>query len=540
MCGIAGLVLPPSQTIDPASLEPMIRALHTRGPDANGTYINKNTALIHTRLSIIDLEHGAQPMTDPKGRTIIFNGEIYNDPEIRASLKDYNFKTRSDTESILALYDQYGLDFTSHLRGMYAFALHDPQQNRFILARDPFGIKPLYILHNARMLAFASEIKALKHLDNESAKTIPQKLRAFKKQNFLPGDQTPCETIIKLLPGERRVYENLNLIETRRRDLLPTIITQTDEQTALQKLEQTLMDSVKVHCRSDVGYGLFLSGGTDSTAIAACLHALGEKQIRSYTAAFDIPSAADERQLAKQTAAKFGLTHREILFTEHDFWDLLPEIAAYMDDPVADYAILPTWKLAQEAAKDQKVILCGEGGDELLAGYGRYRARWWKDWRRLLSNDSKDLNPTWSALQKKQARDIYGWLPNDLLIKLDNCLMAHGLEGRTPFLDPEVAAVAFALPDHLKQQGKHGKYLLKKWLQTRYPEYPAFRKKQGFTVPVGDWIDRRKAHALDIITQSPLIQNMLSQSEIAALPNTNGDKLWPLLYLAFWGQSRQL
>lgn len=539
MCGIAGLVSKTSQSPDNKILQNMTKALATRGPDGNGQYIHSNTGLVHTRLSIIDLSDGSQPMTNDKGHTIVFNGEIYNYVEIRENLRhEYNFKTQSDTEVILALYQKYGTEFITHLRGMFAFALHDPSQKRLILARDPFGIKPLYFSETHEHLAFASEIKALTHI---SFQIDPSLLRGFLSHSYLLGTQTPYNGITKINPGEVRIFEQGQCIASKTHSLLPTHApTIETEEEALTKIDKTLKDSVNVHCRSDVGYGLFLSGGTDSTSIAVCLHKNGVKNIRSYTAAFDISEAADERIWAKQTAEDLNLIYHEVLFTENDFWTLLPNIAHYMDDPVADYANLPTWKLASEAAKEQKVVLCGEGGDELFAGYGRYQSRWWKDWRKLFKPDKRqaNLSSNWTTLQKKQALDITHWLPNDLLVKLDNCLMAHGLEGRTPFLDPEVAKYAFALPDNLKQQGKNRKYLLKKWLTTQYPAYQAFRKKQGFTVPVGYWIDNKREQSLSVIKNSLLIKDMLTKAEYSALETLPSIKLWPLLYLSYWAKKR--
>ena len=262
---------------------------------------------------------------------------------------------------------------------------------------------------------------------------------------------------------------------------------------ALDRLDRTLEDSVRLHQHSDVPYGLFLSGGIDSSAILALMSRLNERPVRTFTVGFSNAAVHDERDHARKVAKRVGAEHLEVEFSEDDFWRFLPQVAAAVDDPTADYAILPTWKLAREAARELKVVLCGEGGDELFAGYGRYRSQlrpWWQGGRTLRSKgildglgllriepkswrDSLDAAqatatfPHRTRLQIAQATDCADWLPNDLLTKLDRCLMTHGLEGRTPFLDREVAKVAFSLSDEMKIKKGLGKWLLREWLERK-------------------------------------------------------------------------
>lgn len=546
MCGIGGVFIKNGGHPHQTALDKMRTALNFRGPDGHGIYSDKSVGLVHTRLSIIDSAGGHQPMIDTKGRALVFNGEIYNYLEIRQSLKDaYQFKTKSDTETILALYDTYGLDFVNHLRGMYAIALYDPAKDLMIIARDPFGIKPLYITDMPSHIAFASEPKALIYSGYASdALDIPT-LRSVVTQNYIGGLDTPYPAIQRLQPGGKIVYQHgVKVSSTIRPPISQNPPRIEDEATALLHLENTLMDSVDVHCRSDVGYGVFLSGGVDSSTIMQVLSMMGsqDKNIKSYTAYFDVAGSADERDYARAVANATNADFCEVPFGRQDFVSLLPQIAAYMDDPVADYAILPTWKLAAVASAEQKVVLCGEGGDELFGGYGRYRQRWWKDWRKAKSKTP--LSPHWSRLQSEQAKDIAEYLPNDLLIKLDTCLMANGLEGRTPFLDMAMSDFAFTLPDDLKLQGKTGKYLLKKWLDAKLPAAKPFRKKQGFTVPVGEWISADAKNLSDIMVHHPLLTELLTKSDLSLLPKLlptpeGAKQCWPLVYLALWHSGKQ-
>lgn len=544
MCGIGGVLMKNGAAPDGVALIEMQKALGKRGPDGVGSYTSGAVGLVHTRLAIIDPVGGHQPLIDAKGRAIVFNGEIYNYIEIKRALSaGYDFKTNSDTETILALYDKYGLDFVNHLRGMYAFALYDAALGRLILARDPFGIKPLYVCETLQFLAFASEPKALFHGGFAATDIDMKVLRQVLAQNYSQGAYTVYPDVERLPAGAMVVYEDGVRVSCTYRASVSSLRPQEiDEDVALAQLDSILDDTVRVHCRSDVGYGVFLSGGVDSSTIMKVLanQTLGSERIKSYTAYFDVDGAAkDERAYARAVAESCFADYHEVAVGADDFRTLLPHIAAYMDDPVADYAILPTWKLASVAAKDQKVILCGEGGDELFAGYGRYHPRWWKDWRNAFAPSLAVMSPDWTRLQRAQAADIANYLPNDLLIKLDTCLMAHGLEGRTPFLDSEVAAFAFSLPDSLKLREKNGKYLLKTWLQQNMPEAQPFRKKQGFTVPVGHWMAEDAAVLSATLMGNVFVKNLLTSSELSSLPARLSDpktakECWSLLYLALW------
>lgn len=330
----------------------------------------------------------------------------------------------------------------------------------------------------------------------------------------------------------------------------------SDEQVLLQ-LDAVLEDSVRVHQRSDVPYGLFLSGGIDSAAIATLMARLNERPVTACTCGFEAPGARDERAQAERVARALNLDWRETSFGEADFWRILPQVAWALDDPTTDYATLPTYKLAEAAKDTLTVVLTGEGGDELFGGYGRYRralrprlfggrpaepqvdAPFLKDggegalerWRQAAK-----APPGLTRLQEAQWADIATWLPNDLLLKLDRCLMAHGLEGRTPFLDREVAAFAFNLPDRLKVRGRYGKWILRKWLERCCPAAEPWAKKQGFTVPVAAWIAPRAADLAPAMARHEGLAQVCDMDAVQAIfAREGGEKhLWPLLFYAVW------
>ena len=567
MCGIAGMMTSDGAPPPPALLRAMGAALAHRGPDGNGHYRAGEVAMLQTRLAIIDLETGDQPLYESGGAALVGNGEIYNYIELRAELKGVAFSTASDCETPLHLYRRHGLDFVRHLRGMYALALHDPAAGRLILARDPFGIKPLYYVETARGVAFASEPNALLAAQLVPAQLVRQVRNEFLQLQFSTGRETIFSGIQRVLPGEMLVVDGGRIVERRHIDVLPAGAPERiGVEEALARLDAVFADSVTVHQRSDVPYGMFLSGGIDSSAVLAMMARLNERPVTAFTLGFPGGGVADEREHARAVAASVGAHHIEVEFREADFWRLLPDIAASLDDPTADYAVLPTYKLARAAREaGLKVILCGEGGDELFGGYGRYRAvrrPWWAGgrlprargafdrlgvlrgdlagWRDgIAAAEVRSALPGRTRLQVAQAVDCADWLPNDLLVKLDRCLMAHGVEGRTPFLDPVVAKFAFNLPDDLKVRNRLGKWLLRQWLAEKMPVAAPFAKKRGFTVPVGQWIARRAGTLGPLVAAQPCIREIALPGAVESLfakaqGKHEGFAAWTLLFYALW------
>ncbi|MGD9536487.1 MAG: asparagine synthase (glutamine-hydrolyzing) [Alphaproteobacteria bacterium] len=552
---------------DAATLDLLADALAHRGPDGRGRHVEGALGLVHDRLSIIDLATGAQPLFDEAGNALIANAEIYNHVELRREIGEAAFRTGSDCEVPLRLYAACGLDFVDRLRGMYAIALHDRARGRLVLARDPFGIKPLYYAETPAGFAFASEPQAL-----IAARLVPPVLHGHARDEliafqFTTGNDTVFRGIRRVLPGELIVVERGRIAERRRRPALPDGGPEAiGEDEALIRLDAALDDSVNVHQRADVPYGMFLSGGIDSSALLAVMARLNPRPVLAFTAGFPGTAARDERVLARTVAKTFNAEHIDVPFDAADFWRLLPYVAAALDDPITDYAALPSFKLAEVAKAHVKVVLSGEGGDEMFAGYGRYRGLlrpFWlggpkpmrarhrfaglgvlreepKDWRAGLDAAERDAaRPGWDALQRAQAADCADWLAHDLLTKLDRCLMAHGVEGRTPFLDPAIAAAAFRLPKRLKLRGRLGKWLLRRWLAERAPMAEAFSRKRGFTVPVGEWIAAEAGRLGPLLARQPAVEALCLPGSVerlcaSAATGKAASAAWCLVFYALW------
>jgi len=568
MCGIAGLALRAGVAVEPGTLDALERALAHRGPDGSGRHVAGNVALVQTRLAIVDLATGDQPL-HAGAATLVANGEIYNDLDLRAA-GGFACTTGSDCEPPLHLWKRDGEGFAGCLRGMYAIAVHDRARGEVALARDPFGIKPLYAAAIAGGIAFASEPQAL-----VAAGLVAPGLRATARDEllqlqFTTGAASIFEGIDRVMPGETLILADGAVIRRHRLPALPEGGPVAGD-NAVATLDAALADSVSRHLRSDVPYGLFLSGGIDSAAVLALMARFSTQPVRAFTAAFDVPGAADERDAASRVAAAVGARHDTLLITEAMVWRDLPKIVAAMDDPAADYAIIPSWFLARAARREVKVVLSGEGGDELLAGYGRHRAAlrpWWlggkamrsrgafdrlnvlrerpAGWRDgLAASEAAVATPGRTRLMQAQALDVADWLPHDLLLKLDRCLMAHGVEGRTPFVDTAVAAALFRLPDAAKLDGRLGKRVLRDWLAKHLPAAEPYRRKQGFTVPIGAWIAAQGERLGKLVAAQPGVAEVARPERVVALFRTadqrgHGPAAWTLLFYALWHQRHML
>jgi asparagine synthase (glutamine-hydrolysing) len=565
MCGIAGISCRPGLVPDAAMLDAMEAALVHRGPDGGGRYCCNGAGLVHRRLSIVDLDGGAQPILSDDA-ALIANGEIYNDPELRAAMPDTEFATGSDCEPALHLWRDEGLGFAGRLRGMYAIAVAQTRGSghEIMLARDPFGIKPLYLAQCPSGIAFASEPEALLAAGIGRREARDSARDELLQLQFTTGSDTIFPGIRRVNPGETVHLVDGRIATQRRVPALPRASgVFTSEAPALAALDAALADSVRAHLRADVPVGMFLSGGIDSAAVLATMARVGDARPVAWTARFDVPGSADESVHARALAQAVGADHRVMTITRDMVWRDLPKIVACLDDPVADYATIPTWFLAQEAAREVKVVLSGEGGDELFAGYGRYRRAmrpWWRGGRApwtsgalsgmgVLRRDDRSWRrgmaaalASWSDvgwLARAQALDIGEWLPNDLLIKLDRCLMAHAVEGRTPLLDPVVAAVAQSLPDSMKIRGGQGKWLLRRWLADALPQARPFAPKQGFTVPIADWIMQNGAQIGALVARAPCIAEIAHPERVRALfADASRRKArrgaWTLLFYTLW------
>jgi asparagine synthase (glutamine-hydrolysing) len=487
--------------------------------------------------------------------------------ELKRDALGYNFTTNSDCELPLYTYARDGAAFAKHLRGMYGIALDDPKAPELYISRDPFGIKPLYYAEGPFGFAFASEPQALIRAGVVARRVVAGKASELLQLQFTTGAQTIFDGIKRVLPGETLGIRSGKIHSRTHVPALPAGgPIAIDEDHAVNELERALLDSVMVHQRSDVPYGMFLSGGIDSSALLACMMRLNDRPVRAFTAGFPGTGVHDERAHARTVAKAAGAEHVEIEVTAEDFWREFPAIVAAMDDPAADYAIVPTYLLAKAARRELKVVLCGEGGDELFAGYGRYRSAMrprllggrpvrhrsvleglgvlrqengaWRDGIAMAEAEAAGAGRT--KLQVAQATDCADWLPHDLLTKLDRCLMANSMEGRTPFLDPAVASFAFRLPDTLKVQRGMGKYLLRKWLARALPESRPFEPKRGFTVPVAEWMKERATQLGPLVARSPGVAQLCKPDAVERL-FANIDwrdryrmACWQLLFYAVW------
>jgi asparagine synthase (glutamine-hydrolysing) len=561
MCGIAGVIMRDGSPPDRAVLHRLAEAMRYRGPDSFGFHVDGAVGLVDTRLAIVDVEGGSQPLFGPDGSALVANGEIYNAPELRAALGGA-FATLSDCEPAVHLYAARGADFAQTLRGMYAIAIHDPARDRVLLARDPFGIKPLCYVEDEARFAFASEPQAL----FAAGLAIPR-LRAGATAELMqlkhtPGEETVFAGVRRVAPGETLVIEGGRIVERRRIPVIPPVAPRSVRlNAAVDAFDAVMADSVAVHLRTDVPYGLFFSGGVDSTILLHLMRRLSATPVRALTIGYEGRDPTDESFAALEAARRLGADIERVEMGAADFWRLAPRIAAAVDDPNADPAVLPTYLLGGAArATGLKVVLGGEGADELFGGYARYRrasvpflgAR--DTDKRGVFDGAPEIAgafPGWSdgfdallarapgrtRLDRLQAIDCEERLPNSLLMKLDRCLMANSVEGRTPFLDREVAAFARALPQRLRANPRHGKVLLRHWLARHAPETRPFARKRGFNPPVGAWMHARRTEIAPRVAAQLGVAAFASPAAVAAVFDAAREApqpAWSLLYYALW------
>jgi asparagine synthase (glutamine-hydrolysing) len=383
MCGIAGIVnFVPEAPVDEGRLKRMQQVLVHRGPDGEGTAILGQVGLAHRRLSIIDVRGGHQPMCTPEQSVwITFNGEIYNFQALRQDLVrfGYAFRTHSDTEVILNAYEHYGEDCVRYLRGMFAFALWDRPRGKLLLARDRLGIKPLYYCRSGDTLLFASEIKAILAA-GISASFNRKILTEFLAMRFVAGPETFYEGIEKLLPGRILTWTRETGLRCRRYWQLPTSLdTEPSSQPErARRVRQDLEEAIKYHLVSDVPVGLFLSGGIDSSAIGALMARRTQGPVHSFAVGFG-DRQCDELRYARLAAGAIGSRHHEVTLTADAFFAALPRLVWHEDEPIAFPSSIALYFVARLARAHVKVVLTGEGADELFLGYNRYRVTAWNE-----------------------------------------------------------------------------------------------------------------------------------------------------------------
>lgn len=375
MCGIVGIINKTGQIADSRLLELMAQTIHHRGPDENGMMVDGPIGFFHKRLSIIDLSSGQQPMVF-NNCTIVFNGEIYNYIELREDLKKkgHTFHTTSDTEVILHLYAEYGENFVNILNGMFAFVIYDKNQNRLFIARDHFGIKPLYWYQNDQMIVFGSEIKAL--LAHPDIKAVPDtgNLYEYLTFQFVMGENTMFKNISKVLPGH---YMSIDLTTWEFKNIKywePNFKVDQfhTEEYFIVELRHILEETISQQLRSDVPLGTYLSGGIDSSLVTIMASKLLDKPIKSFSGGFNEGPEFNELHYARIAAETANAELFEIFPSEQEFIDVLPKLIYHLDEPVAGPGLFPQYIVSKFASQHVKVILGGQGGDEIFGGYSRY------------------------------------------------------------------------------------------------------------------------------------------------------------------------
>jgi asparagine synthase (glutamine-hydrolysing) len=605
MCGITGIT---DRAIGNKEkvLREMTKAIIHRGPDDDGFFVDENIALGMRRLSIIDLSQGKQPISTADGKLMIFfNGEIYNYRELKEELvaEGVLFKTESDTEVILKLYERYGADCLMRLRGMFAFAIYNREKQSVFVARDFFGIKPLYYLASGeggqkKVSAFSSEIKSFFAIPGFVSEVNDSAVYNYLLYQYNPLPQTFFKGVYKLPPGhfmEIDLSSQTAQIKQYWQFEFKDDLSLTEVETR-QKVYEVMQDSVSHHMIADVPVGSFLSGGIDSSIIATLMQKeRGESKVKTFTVGFDTVSEAPE---ARDTSDFLKTDHSEILVGRDEYFSALPQAIWHFDEPVADPSALGLYFLSREAAKQVKVVLSGEGADELFGGYNIYlepysrkKIGWlpnsilktllrlpfnfrgknyitrasrrieewyignasifkeveaqkiWKGERQEVFSLSKlyDAVGTKSDSVKMQYIDIHTWLVGDILAKADKMTMAHSLELRVPFLDIEVARLAQSLPDSLKWRGSTTKYILREAFKNVLPESTRQRKKLGFPTAIRQWMDREASDIYDTILDNAYIKSRMNRAEIERLieehvsrTRDNSRKIYLLLALAIW------
>ena len=380
MCGICGkLNFDRDEQVSQSLLKAMADSILHRGPDDDGYYISGQIGLGFRRLSIIDLAGGHQPLSNEDGTIwIVFNGEIYNFQELREDLlkRGHEFRTRTDTEVIVHLYEEYGEAGIEALRGMFAFAIWDQNQKKLLLARDRIGIKPLYYGLTPRSLVFGSEIKAILKDPEVKREVLPSTIDRFLTFGYAPGEETLLRGIYKLPPGSLMVVKNGKTEVKQYWDVhfSSSSVTLKD---AEEQLLEILEESVRLHMISDVPVGFLLSGGVDSTAMLSLASRKTDRPISSYTVGFANSGFADERPFARLAAEKYGSEHHEISISSKEFADFLPQYVWHMEEPVCEPPAVALYYVSKLARNYVKVLISGEGGDEAFAGYQNYRAMLW-------------------------------------------------------------------------------------------------------------------------------------------------------------------
>lgn len=561
MCGIFGWVLAAAKHQTRDTLIGLTDLMSHRGPDASGYWLHQTSderyqiGFGHRRLSIIDIGGGAQPMATEDGRfNLVFNGEIYNYLELRKELValGHHFRTDSDTEVLIEAYRAWQLDAVRRLRGMFAFALWDDAEQRLVLARDAFGKKPLFLAEAQGAVLFGSEIEPLVQFPGFSRALDSDAIGHYLLNRYVPGPSTFFQSVKKLQPGHCAVWQNGMLKSTRyyTPPFATTVPDVKDFNSAIRLFEGAFDEAVRIRMRSDAPYGAYLSGGIDSSAVVATMVKHSTEPVRTFSVGFR-ETGYSELDHARVIAGQFGTIHNDLIVEPSAFMDHWSTAALRRGAPVSEASDIPIFMLSEMASRSVKMVLTGEGADELMGGYPKYRAERWiglyqwliphllherlihplvrslpygmrrakivalaagerdlanrmRVWfgglsvgeseamlGRLLSATPPDLFPYSSQIGSSLRRTLFfdqtSWLPDNLLERGDRMMMAGSIEGRMPFMDTVLAGVVARFPDDFLTGGKGGKRVLRAAMDKILPSEIIRRKKIGFRVPIGEW-----------------------------------------------------
>jgi len=622
MCGIAGLVCTdPRHPVDPGLLSRMTGVIRHRGPDADGFHRGPGVGLGHRRLSIIDLSTGDQPIyNETRTVAVVFNGEIYNFAELAQELEaaGHTFATRSDTETIVHAYEQFGLDFVTRLRGMFAFALWDDRRRRLVLARDRAGKKPLYYHADSERLLFASEIKGLLQDSSIKRRVSVEALDDYFTFGCIPSPNTVFQDIRQVPAAHILVWERgaVRLQEYWDVTFDPTGPHRPGE--ALEEFNELFDKAVRMRMVADVPLGAFLSGGVDSSAVVASMARQSARPVVTTSVGF-AESTHSELEHASTVARAVGSDHHELIVKPDAVADL-PRLVWHLDQPFADSSALPTYYVSRAARERVTVALSGDGGDEIFAGYQRrygihrlenrlrtmipgpirrgvlaplariyprsdriprplrlklvmsnlgqsFERAYFRDMSLFLDEERQALCSSEFLDQVRQrdpfeafsrhfdrvrdadplSRVLYvdfkTWLANDILVKVDRMSMACSLEVRAPLLDHKIVEFAARLPASLKYRGAVSKYLLKEHLGARLPQAGVHRQKQGFELPLAEWLRGNLREVADdlLFSRQASARGYVRPEEVRRIwgahqrrSRNHSAKIWALMVLELW------
>ena len=593
MCGVFGAVVTGdgASLRHPECLAQMAETLRHRGPDGERIVADVRAQLGARRLAIMDLTTGDQPFRSPDGAIwMVCNGEIYNAPDLRreATGWGYPFRSRGDIETIVPFYERFGTDAVARLDGMFGLAVWDAGRRRLVLARDRAGEKPLFWTRVDGEVRFASEVQALLAYPDQPRRVNRTALALYRALGYVPAPHTMFDRIHKLPPGHLLVAEG-DEVDVRPYWSPATAASRPSRLTSAAELRATLLAAVERELMSDVPLGVFTSGGLDSSLlVAAAARVLPGEQIHTYAARFVEPGY-DESRHAEAVTHQIHTVHHVVTADDESLGRALDVVGRSLAEPVGDPAILPTYLLAEAARADVKVVLSGEGADELFGGYPTYLGHRAADrWRRLPGPLRRALRwaiDRWPAstgkvtleflakqfvaaaerpwlerhvawfgalgadgdvVRELAARldgfpdadplnrilwlDFVTYLPDNLLVKVDRATMLASVEARAPFLDREVLELVLPAPSRLKVRGLTTKVILKEAARGLVPDAVIDRRKRGLSVPVARWLNTRLAPLADRLLDTPLLAEHRSGKA------NHARKLWPLLMLELWAE----